>query len=202
LAREGSIPSSDLLQIAIRGVSRLEEHCGTDGCHGLVMPHTVVLLTTGEVVLRWGGLFAALRAAGISAPDVARFLEFGSYLAPELGAGGKETVRSDVFSLGATLYEALTGRPPFGGRTTSTVMAAVLADDGQPREETRTGPLRSAILRAIERDPDDRWPDAARFHEALEPAAAAVLVPTKKRRGCLGVTAAGVVALVLWSVLS
>ena len=201
LARGESISSSDLLHIATRSVSRLEEHCGADGCHGLVMPHTVVLLTTGDVVLRWGGLFAALRAAGMSATDIARLLEFGSYLAPELAAGDKESVRSDVFSLGATLYEALTGRPPFGGRTTSTVMAAVLADDGQPREETRTELMRSAILRAIERDPDDRWPNAARFREALEPNPVAVPVPTRKRRGCLGGAAAGAVALVLLSVL-
>jgi hypothetical protein len=200
LAREGSISSAALLHIANRSVSRLEEHCGADGCHGLVMPHTVVLGTTGDVVLRWGGLFAALRASGMSATDIARHLEFASYLAPELGRGDKESERSDVFSLGATLYEALTGRPPFGGRTTSTVMAAVLADDGQPREETRTGLLRLAILRAIERDPDDRWPNAARFREALEPIPVPVVVPAKKRPGCLGVAAAGI-ALVLWSVL-
>jgi hypothetical protein len=201
LAREESIPSPDLLVIAARGAARLEEHCGTHGCHGLVMPHTVVLGGTGGVLLRWGGLFPALRAAGISPIDIGRLLEFGSYLAPEVASGGRESGRSDVFSLGATLYEALTGRPPFGGRTTSTVMAAVLADDGQPREQTRPGQLRSAILRAIERDPDDRWPDAARFREALEPAADLAPVPKTKRRGCLGVAAATVVALVLWSVL-
>jgi hypothetical protein len=80
-------------------------------------------------------------------------------------------------------------------------MAAVLADDGQPKELARPGQLRSAILRAIERDPDDRWPDAARFREALEPAAAALPAPTTKRRGCLGAAAAGIVALVRWSVL-
>jgi serine/threonine-protein kinase len=165
------------------------------------MPQTVVLRAKGDVVLRWGGLFAALRAAGITAIDIAHLLGFGSYLAPELRAGNGEGVRSDVFSLGATLYEALTGRPPFGGRTTSTVMAAVLADDGQPREQTGPGQLRSAILRAIERDPDDRWPDAARFREALEPVAAPALVAPTKRRGCLGGAAVAVIALVLWGVL-
>lgn len=201
LARHGSISSSDLLGIAIHSVSRLEELCSTQGCHGLVMPHTVVLRSRGDVVLRWGGLFAALRAAGVPASDIAQLLGFGSYLAPELRAGVSESVRTDVFSLGATLYEALTGRPPFGGRTTSTVMAAVLADDGQPREQAGPGQLRSAILRAIERDPDDRWPDAARFREALEPIVPAALVPTTKRRGCLGGAAVVAVALVLWGVL-
>ena len=200
LARDGSLSSSDLLAIAIRTVSRLEEHCGAHGCHGLVMPQTVILRAEGDVGLRWGGLFAALRASGIPATDIAHLLGFSSYLAPEFRAGGDESVRSDVFSLGATLYEALTGRPPFGGRTTSTVMAAVLADDGQPKEQTRPGQLRSAILRAIERDPDDRWPDAARFREALEPAVAAQPLPAK-RRGCLGSAAVTIVALLLWSVL-
>ena len=201
LARDGSISSSDLLDIAIRSVSRLEQLWRTEGCHGLVMPQTVVLRVNGDVVLRWGGLFAALRASGVPAIDIAHLLGFGSYLAPELRAGSGEGVRSDVFSLGATLYEALTGRPPFGGRTTSTVMAAVLADEGQPREQTGPGQLRSAILRAIERDPDDRWPDATRFREALEPVAAPALVAPTKRRGCLGAAAVAGVALVLWSVL-
>ena len=201
LAREGSISSADLLAIAIRSLTRLEQHCGIHGCHGLVMPHTVVLRTKEDVVLRWGGLFPALRAAGISATEIARLLQFASYLAPELGAGGSESVRSDVFSLGATLYEALTGRPPFGGRTTSTVMAAVLGDDGQPKEQARPGQLRSAILRAIERDPDDRWPDPARFREAIEPVGVSLPEPATKRRGCLGAAALGIVALVLWSVL-
>jgi hypothetical protein len=80
-------------------------------------------------------------------------------------------------------------------------MAAVLADDGQSKEQTRAGQLRSAILRAIERDPDDRWPDAASFREALEPPPTPARAPTTKRSGCLAAAAAGVVALVLWSVL-
>jgi hypothetical protein len=202
LARVGSIPTNDIREIGIRSAALLDEHCASSGCHGLVMPSTLVFDSQGEVRFRWAGLFTALRTAGVSTSDIARLLHFGSYLAPELESGVVESVRSDVFSLGATLYEALTGRPPFGGRTTSTVMAAVLADSGQPSARMTTDVVRSAVLRAIERDPHDRWPDGAHFREALAPTAAVEPTRTVKRRGCGGVAAvAGIAALVLWSVL-
>lgn len=202
LIRTGTLPSNELQSLASVAARRLEEQCAVAGCHGLVMPDTLLVAPDGVVTLRWSGLFAALRAAGISVTEIARLLQFRSYLAPELEQGRPVDVRSDVFALGATLYEALTGRPPFGGRTTSTVMAAVLAEDGESarRSGTGTSSLRSAILRAIEQDPGDRWSDATHFRQALEPFSESNVLPVAKNRGCLGV-AATAVALLLWVAL-
>jgi hypothetical protein len=201
LTRTATLPPSELQSLADVAARRLEEQCAVAGCHGLVMPDTLLLAPDGVVTLRWGGLFTALRAAGISVTEIARLLQFRSYLAPELEQGRPVDARSDVFALGATLYEALTGRPPFGGRTTSTVMAAVLAEDGESAKRSSTATLRSAILRAIEQDPGDRWSDATHFRLALEPLPEPNALPVAKRRGCLGVAAAAV-ALLLWVTLS
>jgi hypothetical protein len=184
LSREAIVSSTNLHEIAIQCATLLDSLSEAGACHGLIMPQTLLLDAQGKVTLRWGGLFTALRASGMSAVEIARLFQFGSYIAPELVEGAPESVQTDVFSLGATLYEALTGRPPFGGRTTATVMAAVLADSGEPREYSESDALRAAILRAIERDPHDRWRGARQFREALVPALGTTATAAVKRSGC------------------
>lgn len=195
----GNLSPLELQDLAIQAAAVLEQLCAEETCHGLIMPDSVVIGSDRAVSLRWGGLFAALRASGIDAMDIGRSLRFTSYLAPELRNGGPETAQSDVFSLGATLYEALTGRPPFGGRTTATVMAAVLANTGEFRQPDGRDQTRQAILRAIEQDPADRWLDPRQFRVALTPAssggAAAVVA---QGGGCLGALAFVTSALVAW----
>ena len=148
--------------------------------HGLITPDLVFLPTDGGVRLAGAGVYQGLSAAGAAPGVVAKALELEHYLSPEQLAGGGIDVRTDVFLLGVTLYELLTGRPPFGGRTTSTMMVSVLAD-----EPTKTAPggvrapgqTVSAILRAIEKDPADRWPNMSTF------AAALAEKPSKRQRG-------------------
>ena len=138
--------------------------------HGLITPDLVFLPTDGGVRVAGVGVYQALTAAGATPRVVAEALELEHYQSPEQLAGASLDIRTDVFLLGVTLYELLTGRPPFGGRTTSTMMVSVLAD-----EPTKTAPggvrapgqTVSAILRAIEKDPADRWPNMASFAAAL-----------------------------------
>ena len=195
----GTLPSVEVQDLATRAVAVLERLCVDDGCHGLIMPESVMVGPDRAVSIRWGGLFAALRASGIDAVDVGRLLHFSSYLAPEVLRGSTENAQSDVFSLGATLYEALTGRPPFGGRTTATVMAAVLGDAGESRQPSGGERIRQAILRAIEQDPGDRWLDPQQFRVAITPARAEEAVTVVAQgRGCLSVLVFVTCALVAW----
>lgn len=202
LASDGIVPSKRLRNIAVQSLSRLDEYRAAGVCHGMVMPQTVVLDKHDGVLLRWGGLFTALRVAGISPADIARLTAFGSYLAPELLRGDSEGVQSDVFSLGATLYEALTGRPPFGGRTTATVMAAVLADENDQPERISGDSFRTAILRAIEQDPHDRWRDSGHLREALTSALPVAIDVATGKKGCLSTVVLAVITLVALSVFS
>ncbi len=167
--------------------------------HGLVTPDLVFLPTAGGVKIAGAGAYQGLTSAGIPPAVLAEVLELEHYLSPEQLAGDGLDARTDVFLLGVTLYELLTGRPPFGGRTTSTVMVSVLAD-----EPTKTAPggvrapghTVSAILRAIEKEPEDRWPNMSAFAAALqeEPAKRqhARGSATAKGGGCLLMTAVSV----------
>ena len=173
--------------------------------HGLLTPSTIAIDNEHRVALRWPQMLVALRESGIDVATLARELHATEFLAPELLRGGPIDVHADVFALGTTLYAALTGRPPFGGRTTATTMAVVLAD-GSARATSATGMLTATLVRAIEHDPADRWHDLQQFRAALggdlpSRANAKRQPDARPRRGC-GTRVAilvGVGALVLWA---
>jgi len=201
LARTGPVAAAELLPIARSAVDAL---AGLPP-HGLITPSTLRIAGDGIVAFRWPGLAQAFRAAGVDVATLSRELGAALYLAPEVQRGALPDARTDIFALGVTLYTALTGRPPFGGRTTATVMAVVLADDGAPAT-TDTGVLTSALLRAIEQNPADRWHDLGQFRDALgtAPVGARRTPPERlaaTRRGCAGTAMLFLVGgLVLWAV--
>lgn len=138
--------------------------------HGLVRPESIAWDGGGRAQLLDVGLVPALRAGGVPATEIVRALLAGPYAPPELLRDAAPDARGDVYSLGVSLYELLTGRPPFGGRTTTTVLATVLADE--PTLLTTDGhqvpgQTVDALLRAIEKSPEDRWSSAAAFGNAL-----------------------------------
>ena len=93
-----------------------------------------------------------------------------AYLAPERIEGEPATARSDLWALGVVLYEALTGVKPFTGRTPLDVASAVVAGDHVPLEKRRpeVDPLlASTIERAMDRDPQRRFPTATAMAAAL-----------------------------------
>jgi serine/threonine protein kinase len=139
--------------------------------HGAVTPWRIARTRQGDAVLDSFGVFAALTAAGLEPRDVSAVLGEESYDSPEAQRGSVPDERSDIYSLGATLYVLLTGKPPFGGRTTSFVMATVLSNrdatepDGD--DDAATAVIVEALLRAIEHAPEDRWASASAFAQAL-----------------------------------
>ena len=100
-----------------------------------------------------------------------------SAMSPEQLHGEALTPASDLFSLGSVLYEALTGRVPFPGRTPEEVSAAHATGSVRPPStlvEGIPGRLDEAILQALRRDPEQRFRSADAMSRALEAAAGEV----------------------------
>ncbi|MBN1769674.1 MAG: cyclic nucleotide-binding domain-containing protein [Deltaproteobacteria bacterium] len=159
--------------------------------HQDLKPDNVMVGAFGEVfVMDWG--VARLRAAEAPAAAPAprndddepapwdlprvelRIVGTPSYMAPEQAAGdaGRIDRRTDVFALGAILYEILTGRPPFEGPTPQAVLAEALFGEVEPPERKVELPipvrLSRLTMKALAREPADRFATVAALREELE----------------------------------
>jgi hypothetical protein len=162
-------------------VGQLASALGAVHRHGVVhrdiKPDNVVLITRGQqrdfVKLRDFGV-ARLNAAVDT--DQGSFTGAPAYMAPEQAQTGPVDQRADIYSLGCVLYEMLTGKPPFEADSilelldlhlTATPVAPSARRADQGPANTLPAELDAVVLRALEKDPADRWPDMAAFGEAL-----------------------------------
>jgi serine/threonine protein kinase/Tol biopolymer transport system component len=96
-----------------------------------------------------------------------------AYMSPEQADGHKVDERSDIFSLGAVLYEMITGRRAFAGDSKLSTLAAVLHNDPKPLGQAAEGVPREVeriIMRCLRKDPERRWQSMADLKVALEDA--------------------------------
>jgi serine/threonine protein kinase/tetratricopeptide (TPR) repeat protein len=102
-----------------------------------------------------------------------RGVPFGtaSYMSPEQAQGEPADHRSDIYSLGVVVYEMVTGRLPFRGKTSIDVMHAVIHDTPPPLPETIPPLFARVIERALAKSPGDRFQTAAEMLDELKRAA-------------------------------
>jgi Tol biopolymer transport system component len=105
-----------------------------------------------------------------------------AYMSPEQAEGRKLDARSDIFSFGSVLYEMVTGRRPFTGESTLSILTRIVNDD--PKPPSRIGPpvppeLEKIILRCLRKDPARRYQTMADLKIALDDATHE-LAPTRR----------------------
>src|SRR4029079_17397953 len=117
--------------------------------------------------------FGIAKAADQNAEDLTRagnVMGTARYLATEQLEEGPVDERADVYSLGVVLYEMLTGSAPFGADTEIGTAVARLTTAAPRLGDVRTGippGLAHVVERALERDPEHRWPNPAAMRDAL-----------------------------------
>jgi eukaryotic-like serine/threonine-protein kinase len=171
LDRERRLPIDQVLQIAVDVASALSWAHTHDIIHRDIKPENI-LLEGGQAVVSDFGLARAVRiAAGQEITDSGLVLGTPSYMSPEQ-AQPDEVIdgRSDIYSLGCTLYEMLAGQPPFSGPDAQAIIVQHL---GCPAPSLRvlrpTVPawLDQVVMTALAKTPADRFASGEAFAAAL-----------------------------------
>jgi serine/threonine protein kinase/tetratricopeptide (TPR) repeat protein len=150
--------------------------------HRDVKPENVLLDSdSGRAMLADFGIArAVITESGESSTGQGVAVGTPIYMSPEQAAGEEIDTRSDIYALGVVAYEMLAGHPPFQGPH-RVVVSKHMAERPVPIERIRPetpGPLAGAVMRALEKQPSDRWQTGLEFQQAL-----AGERPTDLRRG-------------------
>ena len=135
-----------------------------EAIHLDVKPSNVLFRPTGEAVLVDFGLARHAHYPDLLAEEIRSPIGSAPYISPEQVMGVRWDPRSDVFAMGAVLYELATARYPFGSPGSLAALRKRLwRDPAPPRAVVKTVPewLQEVILRCLEPDPDLRYPSAA-----------------------------------------
>jgi predicted Ser/Thr protein kinase len=168
LAR-GAVPLPDALKIATEIASALDRAHRQGIVHRDLKPGNVMLTKTGAKLLDFGLAKTGLTVAGsalsalptVSGPLTARGTILGTfqYMAPEQVEGEEADARTDIFAFGALLFELLSGRKAFEGKSDASLLSAILRDQPPPVSQVQpvSPPALDHLVRAcLAKDRDDR----------------------------------------------
>ncbi|HEU5354070.1 MAG TPA: serine/threonine-protein kinase [Actinocrinis sp.] len=161
------LPPEEVARIGAQLASGLKSAHDAGIVHRDVKPGNVLLAEDGEVKLTDFGISRAVGDTTVTASGV--LLGTLGYIAPEVAQGQPSDSRSDVYALGATLYAAVEGQPPFGSTENAVAMLyRIVHEDLIPARHA--GPLEPVLLWMLNRDPDLRptMPQAERALRAVE----------------------------------
>jgi serine/threonine protein kinase len=178
---KGPLPVSEVLKVGVDIASALE----TAHRHGIVhrdlKPANVMLTKTGAKLLDFGlakPSAALAPAAEVDAPTLSKSLtEEGvivgtfRYMAPEQLEGKDTDGRTDIFALGALLYEMSTGRSAFSGSSRASIIAAIMASEPAPISSLQPlspPALERVVQTCLAKDQDERWQTAHDVRLQLE----------------------------------
>ena len=230
---KGALPVDQVLKYGIEICEGLEKAHRSGVVHRDLKPGNIMLTKGGAKLMDFGlakasvanssanaaatsGLTATLTTPPGSHPLTAQGTVVGTfqYMAPEQVEGKEADARSDIFALGSVLYEMLTGKRAFEGKTAASAMAAVLERDPAPISSMQpmTPPaLERLVKTCLAKDPDERWQTVhdvklqlKQIAESGSQACATAVVAPPRRRGnawawglaaILGVVAASALVL-------
>ncbi len=138
--------------------------------HRDIKPQNVLITAPGQAKVADFGIARAASAAGDSQTQTGTVMGTAGYMSPEQSLGRPATPKSDLYSLGIVLYEAVTGSLPFTADNPIAVsMKHVNEAPRPPRDLNPAVPegMNAVIMRLLSKDPGDRYPDADALAEDL-----------------------------------
>src|SRR5271167_3443824 len=169
---KGPLPLEQAIKFGMQIADALDKAHRSGGVHRDLKPGNIMLTPTGAKLLDFGlakPAAALASAATLTAVQAAPVTEEGTivgtfqYMSPEQVQGKEVDGRSDIFSLGAVLYEMVTGKRAFEGKSQLSVASAILEKEPDPISAAKpmTPPaLEHAVKNCLAKLPDERWQTA------------------------------------------
>lgn len=201
---KGPIPLVESLEMCRQITGGIEAAHEKGVVHRDLKPANIKITPSGIVKVLDFGLARSLPGTAEISQDPAAsqngvITGTAAYMSPEQARGGTVDQRTDIWAFGVTMYEMLTGRPAFPGKTTREVLDRIAA--AEPDLSLLPDTVRPVIERCLRKDPGRRWRSIADVRLAFELTEAAQ-PPARPRNFRLGWIVAGIAcstaALVLW----
>ena len=173
----GPLPLPDVIKFGSQIADALDKAHRQGVIHRDLKPGNIMLTKSGAKLLDFGLAKSAMSAVSIDgATEHKPLTQEGTilgtfqYMAPEQLEGMEADARTDLFALGAVLYEMATGKRAFEGKTKTSLIAAIVKEQPRPISEMQplTPPaLEHVIAKCLSKDPEDRWQSAHDVAEEL-----------------------------------
>ena len=172
LTREKQLSTREAVRIAAAIASALDYAHRHGVVHRDLKPENILLNEDQPLVADFGIALAVSNAGGERVTQTGLSLGTPQYMSPEQATGERVVDgRTDIYSLGAVLYEMLAGEPPHTGATVQAIIARVITDTPRSVRATRSSVpehVDLAVRKALEKVPADRFETAREFCEVLQ----------------------------------
>ncbi|MCX8007767.1 MAG: Stk1 family PASTA domain-containing Ser/Thr kinase [Coriobacteriia bacterium] len=165
--QEGPLDPRTVAQYGAQVCAALAVAHGYGIIHRDIKPHNIVITPDGTVKVMDFGI---ARAGNTTMTQTGSVLGTAQYVSPEQAQGRTLSPATDLYSLGVTLYEAVTGRLPFDGDTPVAIALKHVNEEPVPPRRIRPSvpaSLEAVILKAMRKDPAERYESAAAMREDL-----------------------------------
>ena len=164
----GPLPLADAVRVAREAAEALSQAHARGIVHRDIKPANLILTRTGNVKIVDFGVAKLADSPGVTTTGA--WVGTPAYMSPEQAGSGAVDARTDLWAVGAVLFEMLTGRAPFRGETVAATVSSILRDDPPSLDSLRPGmpPEVGAILRRLlAKDPGTRYSTGAELAEDL-----------------------------------
>jgi eukaryotic-like serine/threonine-protein kinase len=208
LEGRGPLPPREAVALVVQACHGLAHAHAAGLVHRDVKPHNLLLRTDGTLKVADFGIARAAESTALT--QVGTVLGTAAYLAPEQAAGGEVTPATDVYALGAVLYELLTGRPPYEPESLADLAERPAITPVSEFAPEVSQEVEDAVMRALARNPAYRQSSADELARELggrptAPTLVAHAMPRRRSRRWLAAAAvafAGIAVAVVAAVLA